>query len=306
MEAVRYFDFETAREYIRSIVWPDGPVCPKCGSVDVAQLGARQLYQCRDCRKQTSLIAGTIMAGTHLRLDQWCLAAWMIVNCRNGVSSCEIARNIDCKQQSAWHLLHRLRHVIQQSHTGKLGDRGGVVEADGTFVGGILKFMSHERRERARKSGLPYGNKVAVHALKDRRTGMVRAKVFDTETFHPERQEIIDNVAYGARLYTDAHTAYKWAEGSVFRHQSVNHSALEYVRGTVHTNGCENFFNCLRRGIKGTYIKPTPAHLPAYVDEQVFRFNHRDESEWARFDAAMRLIVGKRLTYAALTDGAKR
>lgn len=306
MDAIRHFDRETARAYVQSIKWPDGPVCAKCGSVDALPIPTRQTYQCRDCRKQYSLTVGTIFAGTHLRLDQWCLAVWMIVNCRNGVSSCEIARNIDCKQQSAWHLLHRVRHCLQQDRSVQLGGMHRVVEADSTYIGGILSFMSYDRQQRAKASGGLHGAKSVVHAIKDRAAGTVRASVFSKETRHPERQEIIDNVATGSRLYTDAAYAYRWADGSVYRHHSVNHSAMEYVRGTVHTNGCENFFNCLRRGIKGTYIRPTPEHLEAYVDETVFRFNHRKETDWERFNRAMHLIVGKRLTYSELTDGAVR
>lgn len=304
MAAMRHFDPDGAETYIASIKWPDGPHCPKCGSVNVGQIKSRRRYQCceKGCRKQFSLTTGTILEGTHLRLDQWVVAVWMIVGCRNGVSSCEIARTIDCKQQSAWHLLHRVRHILAQDRTGMLGEHGAVVEADWTHVGGSLKFMTHARRERARARG-HYG-KTLVHAMKERHTGKVRANIISSTRRKPLRAEVLSNVAKGTRFYTDESPSYKWAK-DFYRHKSVNHQWF-YVWNKTHVNGCENFFNCLRRGLKGTYVSASPEHLSAYVDETVWRFNNRKLTDWERFDKAMRLIVGKRLTYSTLTDGAVR
>lgn len=306
---IRHFSNpETCSAYVSEIKWPSGACCPKCGSVNVGEIKSRARFQCREkgCRKQFSLITDTIFEGTHLRLDQWFAGVWMIVNCKNGVSSCEIARAIGCKQQSAWHLLHRVRHCLQQNHVGKIGENRGAVECDSTFVGGIFKFMSFERQERARKSGRPH-NKCVVHAIKDRKSSTVRANVTNSVSTDATKHEVQRHVERGANIYTDQGREYRWLTfGSGYRHDTVNHSILEYARGPVSTNGCENFFNCLRRGLKGTYIWTTPEHLGAYVDEAVFRFNHRTESDWERFDRAMRLIVGKRLTYETLTDGATR
>jgi transposase-like protein len=302
---MRFYTPEAAESYVRAIKWPTGPECPRCGSTNVGTVKARRVCQCREkgCRKQFSLTTDTIREGTHLRLDQWCLAVWMIVNCRNGVSSCEIARAIDCKQQSAWHLLHRVRHVMEQTDEGMMGTKTGTVEADWTYVGGMVGHMSHARRERAKKR--PYWGKAIVHAMKDRRSGTVRASVMPDASRHPIKAEFGDHLAPGARLYTDESWSYGWT-GWDYQHKTVNHSQEEYVRGEVHVNGCENWFKCLRMGLKGTYVRATPEHLQAYVDESVFRFNHRKEGEWTRFDAVMRRIVGRRLTYSTLTDGAVR
>lgn len=306
LEAMRFYTPEAADAYVRSIKWPEGPVCPRCGSVKVGTVKGRRVHQCREreCRKQFSLTTDTIMEGTHLRLDQWALAVWMIVNCRNGVSSCEIARAIDCKQQSAWHLLHRVRHVMEQGDEGMMGTKAGAVEADWTYVGGRVENMNHARRKRVKAAGF-WNSKAIVHAMKDRRAGTVRASVMPDASRHPIKAEFGDHLAHGARLYTDESWSYGWT-GYNYRHQTVNHSRDEYVRGEVHTNGCENFFKCLRMGLKGTYVRATPEHLQAYVDESVFRFNHRKEGEWARFHAVMLRIVGRRLTYSTLTDGAVR
>ena len=159
MEAMRHFTPEVAERYVAAIKWPEGPCCPKCGSVNVVSMPTRaRMHRCREkeCRKQFSIITGTIMESTHLRLDQWMVAVWMIVSCRNGVSSHEIARTIGCKQLSAWHLLHRVRHVLAQEPDGQFGTKDGVVEADWTYVGGLLKNMNYERRQRA-KERLNYG-----------------------------------------------------------------------------------------------------------------------------------------------------
>ncbi len=287
------------------IKWPDGPCCPQCGSVNVGYIQSRRRHQCREkgCRKQFSVLTGTIFEGTHLRLDQWVVAVWMIVNCRNGVSSCEIARTIGCKQQSAWHLLHRVRYCLQQD-----GDRfTGTVEADATFVGGIVKNMNLTRRRQIQRRG-PRTNKTIVHAVRERASGQVRADVIADESGETLREVISRRVEPRTYLHTDASPSYGWASKpfSEYPRSSVNHAREEYVRDNVHVNGCENFFNCLRRAVKGTYIRPTPDHLASYVDEAVFRFNIRKYSEWERFEAAMRLVVGKRLTYSELTDGATR
>lgn len=299
LEAVRHFTVDRADECVRSIRFPGGVCCPHCGSVNVGEIKSRRRFQCRDCRKQFSLITGTIMEGTHLKLDQWLVAIWLVVNAKNGISSCELARSLGIKQQSAWHLIHRIREIITQEAGEQMT---GVVEVDETFVGGLFKHMSHERRERARMKG--HKGKAVVHAIKERRSGMIRAEVIPAAQTEYVRDAILENVKPGSKVYTDESRIYQWVKDA-YQHKSVNH-ADRYVIGTVHVNGCENFFNCLRRAVKGTYIKPTAEHLPAYVDEAVYRFNNRKMNDWERFDAACRRIVGKRLTYSNLTDGATR
>jgi hypothetical protein len=303
MDALRFFTPDAADRYVESIKWPDGPCCSKCGSVNVGRSADGRVIRCREkgCRRKSRLTADTIMHDTHLRLDQWCLAMWLIANCRNGVSSCEIARHIGCKQQSAWHLLHRVRHVLKEENARQLH---GAVEADTTFVGGLLKHISPKRRkEHHQRRG--WGAKSVVHAMLERRTGIVRAEIVESEEPAYIRPIIEKHIQPGSLLSTDASYAYTWA-GAAYVHRWVNHGAGEYVKGAATTNRCENFFNCLRRGLKGTYIAARPEHLAAYVDEQVWRFNNRRDSEWERFNRAMHLIVGKRLTYSALTDGAVR
>jgi len=303
--AVRYFNSENAEAYIESIKWPEGPACPKCGSVSVGRIKSRNRLQCREkgCRKQFSLITGTIMEATHLKLDQWLIAVWMIANCRNGVSSCEIARNIGCKQQSAWHLLHRVRHILEPDYNEPLE---GMVEADTTYVGGSVPNMPHRRRRAARKQG-SWSHKTIVHVLRERRSGNVRAEIIPSESHKNMRDVVTKHVAAPSVLYTDSSSAYGWAKPEIgYSRSSVNHKTEEYVRGAVHVNGCECFAAFLRRGLYGTYVHADREHLAAYIDEAVYRFNVRKLTEWERFDRAMRQILGKRLTYSELTGGAVR
>src|ERR1043165_687450 len=303
MEAMRHFTPEVADAYVASIKWPSGPCCSACGSTNVLYKGRVARCRERGCRKKSRLTASTIMHDTHLRLDQWCVAVWMIVNCRNGVSSHEIHRSIGARQQSCWHLLHRVRHILAQSTTPMMG----TVEADSTLVGGLLKHMHAGRRARLtnfKGQGQRLSGKTIVHAIRERHSGHVRAHVIESERTDVINPLIEANVRRGARIMTDASHSYRrlWR----YRHEFVNHTEEEYVRGECHVQGCENFFSNLRRSLRGTYIRATPEHLSACVDEAVFRFNVRKKGEWERFHGAMTLILGKRLTYSELTGGAVR
>lgn len=225
LAAARYYSTERATAYIASIKWPDGPCCPKCGSVNVGTIASRGKFQCREkgCRKQFSLITGTIMESSHLRLDQWILAVWMIANCRNGVSSCEIARTVGCKQQSAWHLLHRVRHLFTQDRREPMS---GIVEVDETLVGGRYEFMHAARRERAMMEGSRYG-KTLVMGMLERRTGQVRAGVISDATVKIAKYEISGNIQPGTEIHTDGAAIYGWVKNG-YVHRSVNHRAGQY------------------------------------------------------------------------------
>lgn len=303
MQAIRLFaDADLAERYVASMKWPDAePICSKCGSINVGRIKSRRRYQCREkqCRAQFSVTTGTVMESTHLRLEQWLLAVWMIVNCKNGVSSCEIARNVGCKQQSAWHLLHRVRHIMRQERDMQFV---GLVEADDTVIGGLAKFK-HRRKNDLFDNYYKKNQKICVHAIRERKSGQVRAEVIKHRG--DRKRHIHTHVALGSWLCTDSHASYQ-KMGERYVHSAVNHSEREYVRDFTHVNGCENFFNCLRRGLKGTYIRASKQHMQAYVDEQVYRFNTRTDSEWSRFDNVMRRIVAKRLTYSKLTGGKRR
>jgi hypothetical protein len=224
---------------------------------------------------------------------------WMLANCRNGVSSYEIARTIGITQKSAWHMLHRIRKAMTDMTGGKLGGNGTPVEIDETFVGGKVKNMHKSRRVKS----LPYqgGNGKTIVMGMLERGGKVRAGVIADRKLESMRTSVQDNISTGSHIITDEHTCYPFIAQDAYAHEVINH--IEgYVREHVHTNGIENFWSCLKRGLNGTYISVEPFHLDRYVDEQVFRFNLRhNHTDAARFKAVLKDVVGRQLTYAELT-----
>ncbi|HEY6338288.1 MAG TPA: IS1595 family transposase [Candidatus Sulfotelmatobacter sp.] len=300
-----YADPNNALAYMTLLRWPDGVVaCPTCGRNDVVFLHNQRKWQCKSVhpKRQFSAKVGTIFEDSPIALEKWIVVVWMLSNCRNGVSSYEIARTIGVTQKSAWFMLHRIRLGLQDKQSGgKLG--GGPhskVEVDETWIGGKARNMHPARRRRMAK----YQSKTAVMGMLER-GGKVKATVVGKR--HGEQmQEIVrDNVIPGTWLMTDEFTGYKGLAKD-YTHLVINH--LEsYVNGNVHTNGLENFWSLLKRGLGGTYVAVEPFHLFRYVDEQAFRFNNRKDDDGqklddaARFNIAMSQVVGKRLTFAELT-----
>lgn len=297
MEAIRYFaDLDVATEYVARLRWPDGPVCPRCGLVDEKHyyLKTRRVWKCRDCKKQFSVKVGTIFEDSPIGLDKWLAAIWMIANCKNGVSSYEIHRAIGVTQKTAWFMMHRIRLAMQ---TGTFEKLSGEVEADETFIGGKARNM-HKDRRKEKVTGRGASGKVAVMGLLERH-GEVRTRVVPDTKSRTLQVEVRENVEPGSEVHTDALRSYKGLDPE-YVHKVVDH-AERYVDGNVHTNGLENFWSLLKRGIKGTYVSVEPYHLFRYLDEQAFRFNNREAKDAGRFVATAGAIAGKRLTYRELT-----
>ena len=299
-EAIIYFaDYDNARNFLVALRWEDGKVrCPQCGSDKVAHLAAAKLYKCygKHPKAKFSLKVGTIFEDSALGLDKWLAAMWLIVNCKNGISSCEIARDLGITQKSAWHMAHRIRFAL---HEGSFENMlSGEVEADETFIGGKARNM-HTNVKARRITGTGTKDKVAVMGILER-GGKVRTKVVANRKKHALQSEVRKHVEAGAALYTDALLSYEGLAGE-YAHQVVDH-AIEYVNGRAHTNGLENYWSLLKRGISGTYVSVEPFHLFRYLDEQAFRYNQRkDMNDFDRFQFACSQIVGKRLTWDALT-----
>jgi transposase-like protein len=275
-------------------------VCPTCGCTDVIFLANQNRWQCRNkhSKRQFSLKTGTIYEESPLGLDKWLVAMWLVVNCKNGVSSCEIARALNITQKTAWFLDHRVRVSLGMATPDKFT---GHVEADETFIG--QKARNMHASVRARKiTGTGGKDKTAVMGIlersKDGKHSTVRATVIPNRKKKALQSEVRKHVEAGAALYTDALRSYSGL--NEFQHQVVDH-AVQYVDGHVHTNGLENFWSLLKRGISGTYVSVEPFHLFRYLDEQSFRFNNRKLTDAERFDAAVRGVVGKRLTFDQLT-----
>ena len=257
----------------------------------------------KDCHKQFSVKTFSIFEDSAIPLDKWLTAIWLVVNCKNGISSYELHRDLGVTQKSAWFMLHRIRLALKNSSFERIGSSGGPIEADECYIGGKPKNMHASRRAKLQANGQKIP-KPAVFGMLDRDTRQVRTAVFAKVDRGELMCEILNNVQHGVALFTDSHRAYDTAQKH-FIHSTVNHMN-EYVRGQVHTNGIENFWSLLKRSLSGTYVSVEPFHLDAYVDEQAFRFNNRKTKENPvedsdRFVLAVSQIAGKRLTYAELT-----
>jgi transposase-like protein len=304
-EAIQFFSNpENVREYLTVRRWPDGVVkCPRCGSADILFQEKYSRYQCgkKHSLRQFTLKTGTIFEDSPVGLDKWLMAMWMVVNCKNGVSSYEIARAIGVTQKTAWFMDHRIRFALhQQLPQDKMGGEGSTVEVDETYIGGLARNMHKSKRVQGRTGG---AGKIAVFGLLDRGKegkSQVRTHVIPDSWKDTVNTIIDDSVERGTNVYSDEHGAYYYLGSRGFNHAFVRH-AEKYVDGAVHTNGIENFWSLLKRGVKGTYVSVEPFHMFRYLDEQSFRFNERFGDDGMRFDLAVRGILDKRLTYKNLT-----
>jgi transposase-like protein len=297
-EAIIYFaNADNCIAYMVAHRWPDGVVCPTCGRNDVTFLKTQNKWQCKSAhaKRQFSAKVGTIFEDSPLGLEKWLPATWIITSAKNGVSSCEIARSLGVTQKTAWFMLHRIRKAMQMGSFMKFS---GEVEADETFIGGKARNM-HLNVKARRITGTGTKDKTAVMGILER-GGQVRTIVVPNRKKHALQAEVRKHVEAGAALYTDALLSYEGL-GSDYAHQVVDH-AVEYVNGRIHTNGLENFWSLLKRGISGTYVSVEPFHLFRYLDEQAFRYNNRKNmSDSDRFSAVLSQVTGKRLTYAEVT-----
>ncbi len=295
-EAIRYFSNEDiCVQFVAVMRWPEGVTCPRCQSKTVSYLKSRQVWQCKGCRKQFSVKAGTIFEDSPIKLNQWLCAMWLLVNAKNGISSYEVGRSLGVTQKTAWFMMHRIRLALQQgSLTRKLS---GEVEADETYIGGKARNMHKDKQRKVLKAEGSFRKAVVMGMLE--RDDEVRTKVLKVASAKVLAREIRANIEPGSTLYTDELAAYTKV-GREYAHHVINH-AQEYVRGNVHTNSIENFWSLLKRGIKGTYVSVEPFHLFRYLDEQSFRFNARKGTDSERFLTAVSTISGRRLTYQTLT-----
>jgi len=313
-EAIRYFsDEQVCIDTVARMRWPKGPECPACAHRDHYYLKTQKRWKCKECYKQFTVKLGTIFEDSPLSLDKWLCALWMLVNCKNGVSSYEVSRALGVTQKSAWFMLHRLRMALREGSIAKLGGTCSEVEVDETFVGQKARNMHKSRKLRLQnvrnqipdhKSDARYLGKTIVMGLLDRDQRKIRATVVPNTKRETLQTQILNQVEHGSKLYTDQAVSYdKLADK--YAHQVVNHLE-KYVSGRVHTNGMETFWSLLKRGLNGTYVAVEPFHLFRYVDEQVFRYNNRGTreekvSDSDRFELALSQVAGKRLTFAEVT-----
>ena len=303
--AINYFaDVDVATMFVANLRWPEGVTCPHCSGKNCPYVQSRRIWQCKDCRKQFSVKVGSIFEDSPIPLSKWLPAMWLLVNCKNGVSSYEIARDIGVTQKSAWFMLHRLRMAI---HAQSFDKFGGEVEVDETFIGGQARNMHQGKRDRVMKgkvAGRSHMTAVvgAIKRTSDGGPSQAAVRVIKNTRRSSVMPFVREHVsAEAAILYTDSLRSYEQHPVEPeFAHQVVDH-AVSYVQGDIHTNAAENFWALMKRMLKGTYISVEPFHLFRYLDEQVYRFNNRKKSDAARFVEACAKVFGKRLTFDSLT-----
>jgi len=293
-----------AADYLESIRWPDGPVCPHCGEDERKpyrlKSDTRKLWKCARCRKQYTVTVGTIFEGSHIPLNKWLLAFYLLCSSKKGMSAHQLHRMLGVTYKSAWFMAHRIRYAMEQPPFAR--QLTGTVEADETYVGGkprrsnVKQFAPLDPRVPDKRRTGRGTDKTPVVVLVER-GGEARSFRMANVTADQLGGAIRRNVAREAHLRTDSYSSYKRVGKEYASHLTVDHN-FEYVRGDAHTNTAENFFSILKRGVNGTYHHVSEAHLPRYLAEFDFRYNARHVTDAERTRMALAGVVGKRLTYA--------
>ena len=289
-------DDASAEKWIAAQRWPDGPYCPRCGSLNI-QEGIKHptmTHRCRDCPKRPmfSLKMGTIMQGSNIGYRVWAIAVYLLATNLKSVSSMKLHRDLDISQKSAWYLAHRLREAWQ-SDGGEMF--AGPVEVDETYMGGKRKNMPKAKRKALKGRGAV--GKTAVIGAKDRATNRVTARSVSATDAETLQGFVGEAAAPDAKVYTDDHGAYR---GMPYDHEAVRHSVGEYVRDQAHTNGIESFWSMLKRGYCGTFHHFSEKHTDRYVNEFAGRHNDRNADTLDQMTAIVRGMAGKRLRYEDL------
>ena len=294
IEAMKMFPDDAAAEaWFMRVRWPHGPACPECGSLNVQTGAAHKMpLRCRErqCRKRFSVRYGTVMQSSKLGYQVWAMAIYLCLTSLKSVSSMKLHRDLNITQKSAWHLAHRLRAAFD----GSGGIFVGPVEVDETYMGGRRANMSKAKREELADTGRGAAGKTAIVGAKDRATNQVRARVVehtDKPTIHGF---VAEHTAPETTIYSDEARVYSSLPNP---HESVNHSASEYVRGDVHTNGVESFWSMLKRAHKGTFHKMSPKHLNRYVSEFAAKHNLRELDTLDLMGSIVVSMDGKQLRY---------
>lgn len=306
-----YQDANKAREHLESLQWPNGPVCPHCGNADADRISKLKgkstrpgVYKCNECRKPFSVTVGTVFERSHIPLNKWLLAVHLMAASKKGVSAHQLHRMLGLTYKTAWFMAHRIREAMANPNPSPLGGEGKIVEADETYIGNARrsKFkMVLVNGEGWVKRGPAGGGqaKWKVVALVER-GGEVRSVKVDYLTVAKVREIVVRNASRQSHLMTDESNVYTGLGREFASHQTVNHTAKEYVRGKVTTNTIEGVFSIFKRGMKGIYQHCGEQHLHRYLAEFDFRYNNRialGVDDEKRTERALVEIRGKRLTY---------
>jgi transposase-like protein len=300
LSAPHFHNEEAAFAFVEARVWPEGPTCPHCGGVErISKMQGKStrpgLYKCYQCRKPFTVRMGTIFESSHVALNIWLQAMFLIAGAKKGISSNQLHRTLGVTLKTAWFMAHRIRESMREGGLAPFGQGGGAVEVDETYIG---------RKAGAGNPKGGWGHKMTVLGLIDRESG--KSRLFHVDGGKEVQAIVLANLSREARLMTDEHVMYRKIGREFVEHGAVNHQRKEYARGDVTTNTVEGAFSIFKRGMRGVYQHCSEAHLHRYLAEFEFRYSNREAhgvSDADRTDAMVRGIVGKRLTYQ--TTGAR-
>jgi transposase-like protein len=299
MDLIKLFEHfgteKQCREALEKMRWPDGVKCLRCQSDKVYRIHTRDLFRCESCEYQFSVKTATIFHDSHLPLPKWFAAIYLMSESKKGMSALQLKRTLKVAYKTAWYLCHRIREAVKDADTSLLS---GICELDETYVGGKAKNMHKAVRERKIQGRGASGKAMVLGAIQ--RGGKVRLDAAQT----PDRETLKAFIAAKladetSAIMTDDFPTYEGCGDSNTRHETVNHSAKEYVRGDVHTNTMENVWSLFKRSIIGSYHQISVKHLDRYLDELEFRFNNRNNPYLFR-DTLLRLLASSNLEYKEL------
>lgn len=301
--SAKYFhDEQAAYRFIESRVWANGRICPHCGCVDSsAKLGGKStrmgVYKCYDCYKPFTVKVGTIFEGSHIKLNIWLQAMYLMCSSKKGISSTQLHRTLGITLKSAWFLSHRIREAMKPLTDSPVGGGGKIIEIDETFVGGKEKHKHASKRHKARSPFL--GKQVVLSYVE--REGKVRSHHIEKATKQFIAPVLKKNIKEDSLVFTDEASQYAQIGKEFIAHHAVNHSKGEYsLGGYIHTNTIEGYFSVFKRGMTGTYQHCKPKHLKRYLAEFDFRYNHREAlgiMDTERTEELLKSVSGKRLKY---------
>jgi transposase-like protein len=302
-----FADPEAARAHFEAIRWPNGPYCPYCGCFDtVAPLGGKSMgpgwYHCRACRRKFTAAVGTIYERSHIPLTKWFLATHLMCASKKGMSAHQLSRMMGLPYKTAWFMAHRIREGMRELNPTPMGGSGKTAEADETFIGGKERNRHVSRRDPKVIGGV---GKEAVFGLVER-GGKVRSQHVTSVTAGTLKPILEAQLDKASTVMTVGEGQYRVIGPHFARHETVNHSIEEYVRGDAHTNTIEGYFSILKRGINGVYHHVSAQHLKRYLGEFDFRYNERAAlgvEDRERATKAVKGVVGKRLTYKQPVGG---
>jgi transposase-like protein len=304
LSAPMFHDDAVARAHLEAVRWPNGAFCPHCGSFNVHLMEGKShrpgLRYCRDCAGHFTVTVGTVFERSHIPLHKWVLANYLMNASKKGMSAHQLHRTLDLPYKTAWFMAHRIREAMRMANPTPLGGDGKIVEADETYYGKkeTPTPSPHRRGQPYIKKGKA-AEKRAVVALVER-AGEARAVHMPRVTAKNVRAVLVRNADRKSRLHTDESNLYPTVGGEFAKHETVKHSAKEYVRGDVHTNSVEGFFGIFKRGMAGVYHHCGEQHLQRYLDEFTFRYSNRSKlgvEDAERAIRSLRGAEGKRLTY---------